>query len=474
MVVTKHPNHRSRKPATMYRKAQNDLQQRRAIIGRRAGSTQATEFFNVLTNTQLLRTVQAQLPKHRERLYPPAVTLSMFMRQVLDADGSCQNAVNGWAAQRAAEGLSSCSVRTGGYCRARQRLPLDVLSSLTRQTGQQLSDKARAQWQWRGRTVKLVDGTGLSMPDTQENQARYPQSSSQAPGVGFPLARLVVVICLATGAALDAAIGPHQGKGSGELSLVRRLLEGFRPGDVMLADALYCNYFLMASLMAAGVDVLMAQNGSRITDFRRGKSLGTRDHIVRWPKPAVRPQWMTPEQYAQAPDEIELREVKVAHQVLVTTLVDHRSVGKNDLSALYARRWNVELDLRNLKTTTGMDVLRCQTPEMNDKQLWVHLLAYNLIRTLMAQAASQADIDPRSLSFKHTVQLWAQWNARGLWATGDCQRLFMLIAQFKVGLRPGRIEPRVRKRRPKPYAWLKVPRAKARRQVEKHGHAKKA
>ena len=174
MVVTKHPNHRSRKPATMYRKAQNDLQQRRAIIGRRAGSTQATEFFNVLTNTQLLRTVQAQLPKHRERLYPPAVTLSMFMRQVLDADGSCQNAVNGWAAQRAAEGLSSCSVRTGGYCRARQRLPLELLGSLTRQTGQQLSDKARAQWQWRGRTVKLVDGTGLSMPIPRRTRRAIP------------------------------------------------------------------------------------------------------------------------------------------------------------------------------------------------------------------------------------------------------------------------------------------------------------
>lgn len=457
----------------MDRKAQSDLRQRRDGIGRRARSTPAVEFFNVLTSAQLLRTTEAQLPEHRERLYPPTVTLSMFMRQVLDADGSCQNAVNGWAAQRAAAGLSACSVRTGGYCRARQRLPLEMLSALTRQTGQLLSQQARAQWLWRGRTVKLVDGTGLSMPDTQDNQGRYPQPNSQAPGVGFPLARLVVVMCLATGAALDAAIGPYQGKGSGELALMRRLLEGFRPGDVMLADALYCNYFLIASLMAAGVDVLMAQNGSRITDFRRGQSLGTRDHIVRWPKPASRPLWMSPEQYAQAPDGIELREVKVAHQVLVTTLVDHGQVGKNDLSTLYARRWNVELDLRNLKTTTGMDVLRCHTPQMNEKQLWVHLLAYNVIRLLMAQAASHAGLDPRGLSFKHTVQLWSQWSSRGLWATGDCQQLFTLIAQCKVGNRPARIEPRMRKRRPKPYPWLKVSRSTARRQVEKHGHAKK-
>jgi hypothetical protein len=280
-----------------------------------------------------------------------------------------------------------------------------------------------------------------------------------------------MVICLATGAALDVAVGPHSGKGSGELGLVRRLLKGFSPGDVMLADALYCNYFLIATLMAADVDVLFEQNGSRITDFRRGQSLGTRDHLVRWPKPVARPQWMTPEQYEQFPDELTVREAKVAHQVLVTTLLDHRHVGKDDLSALYARRWNVELDLRNLKTTTGMDVLSCQTPQMNEKQLWVHLLAYNVIRLLMAQAACNAGVDPRDLSFKHTVQLWTEWVSRGLSATKDCGRLFTLIAQCKVGNRAGRIEPRMRKRRPKPYPWLKVPRAQARRQIEIYGHA---
>ena len=454
----------------MDRNARNVLHQRRSNIGRQAKATEAVEFFNVLTSPELLQTTEALLPEHRERLYPPTVTLSMFMRQVLEADGSCQKAVNGWAAQRAADGLTACSVRTGGYCRARQRLPLEMLSALTRETGRLLSQKALGQWLWRGRAVKLVDGTGLSMPDTQENQAVYPQPSTQASGVGFPLARLVMVICLATGAALDVAVGPHSGKGSGELGLVRRLLEGFRPGDVMLADALYCNYFLIATLMAAGVDVLFEQNGSRITDFRRGQSLGTRDHLVRWPKPAVRPEWMTPEQYAQFPDELTLREAKVAHQVLVTTLLDHGQVSKDDLSALYARRWNVELDLRNLKTTTGMDVLSCQTPEMNEKQLWVHLLAYNVIRLLMAQAASNAGIDPRELSFKHTVQLWTEWVSRGLSATKDCGRLFTLIAQCRVGNRPGRIEPRMRKRRPKPYPWLKVPRAQARRKIKIHGH----
>lgn len=280
----------------MDRTAPSALQQRRRrSIGRRVKSTQSVEFFNVLTSPELLQTTEALLPEHRERLYPPTVTLSIFMRQVLEADGSWQRAVNGWAAQRAADGLRPCSVRTDGYSKARQRLPLEMVSALTRQTGFLLSQKARTQWLWRGRAVKLVDGTGLSMPDTPENQAVYPQPSTQAPGVGFPLARLVMVICLATGAALDAAIGPHRGKGTGELGLVRALLKGFRAGDVMLADALYCYYFLIATLMAKGVDVLFEQNGSRITDFRRGQSLGTRDHIVCWPKPATCPEWMTPE-----------------------------------------------------------------------------------------------------------------------------------------------------------------------------------
>lgn len=308
----------------MDRNAQNVLHQRQTHIARQTRTTQAVEFFNVLTSPELLQTTEALLPEHRERLYPPTVALSMFMRQVLDSDGSCQKAVNGWAAQRAGDGLSPCSVRTGGYCRARQRLPQEMVSTLTRTTGRLLHEKALSQWLRRGRAVKLVDGTGISMPDTPENQERYPQPSTQASGVGFPAARLVMVICLATGAALDMAVGPYSGKGSGELGLVRSLLQGFSQGDVMLADALYCNYWLIAMQMAKGVDVLFEQNGARITDFRRGQSLGTRDHLVRWSKPASRPEWMTPEQYADFPDELTVREVKVAHQVLVTTLLDHR------------------------------------------------------------------------------------------------------------------------------------------------------
>ena len=449
----------------MDRNARSRKHQHRKSIERRARSTDSMQFFNVLTSAQMLEATEALSPQHRERLYPPTVTLSMFMQQALDADSSCQKVVNGWAVQRAACGLERCSTRTGAYCRARARLPLSMVSGLAREAGRQLHARARPQWCWQGRPVKLVDGSGISMPDTDENQARYPQPSTQADGVGFPLARVVVVICLATGAALDAAIGAHSGKGNSELGLFRRLGAAFEPGDVMLADALYCNYFLIATLAHAGVDVLFEQNGSRITDFRRGKRLGARDHLVAWPKPA-RPQWMTHEEYHAFPDELRVRETRTDHQILVTTMVEHRRVGKADLAQLYARRWNVELDLRNIKTTMGMEVLHCQTPDMNEKELWVHLLAYNLIRLLMAQAASGAGVDPRSLSFKHTTQLWTQWVARGLPASTD---LFVMIAQSKVGHRPDRIEPRQRKRRPKPYPWLKKDRLLARTDILLHG-----
>lgn len=453
------------------RNARFHSQQRRDRVRRRAHRVGAVDFFNVLTGPQLLEMTEAHLPEHRERLYPPTVTLSMFMKQTLEADRSCQRAVNAWAAQRAVEGLGVHSIRTGAYCQARQRLPLQMVMALARETGRLLSTQAQRGWRWRGRVVKLADGTGISMPDTPENQARYPQPSTQAEGVGFPLARLVGILCLSTGAVLEAAIGPHAGKGHSELDLFRGLLGALSVGDVLLADALYCNYFMIATLQASGVDVLFEQHGARITDFRRGQALGERDHLVRWLKPKARPKWMTPQQYRAFPQELTVREVKVGGQILVTTMRDARAVRKGELSQLYARRWHVELDIRNIKTTLGMDVLRCLTPPMVEKELWVYLLAYNVIRLLMSQAAHDAGVHPRELSFKHTVQMWTEWTSRAL-RDNPVQRaeFFRLIAQLTVANRPGRLEPRARKRRPKPYPWLKVPREKARRQIRLYGY----
>jgi hypothetical protein len=439
--------------------------QHREGIHRHSTRASAVDFFNLLTGPELLEMTETQQPEHRERLYPPTVTLSMFMRQALEVDRSCQRAVDAWAAQRAAEGLSIHSIRTGAYCRARRRLPLEMISALTRETGRLLSAGSQRGWRWRGRCVKLADGTAISMPDTPENQARYPQPRSQARGVGFPLAGLAGIICLSTGAVLELAIGAHATPGQSEQDLFRDLWGTLRPGDVLLADALYCSYFQIATLQAAGVDVLLEQHGSRITDFRRGQALGRRDHVVRWLKPTMRPQWMSREEYHAFPEQLTVRETKVAGHLLVTTMLDARTVRKNELARLYAQRWHVELDLRNIKTTLGMEVLRCLTPQMVEKELWVGLLAYNLIRLLMAQAAHSAGVHPRELSFKHTLQMWTTWSSQATEICAHASTFFRLIAQCPVGNRPGRIEPRARKRRPKSFPWLKVPRATARRQI---------
>jgi hypothetical protein len=304
------------------------------------------------------------------------------------------------------------------------------------------------------------------MPDTAENQAAFPQPACQALGVGFPLARLCTVHCLASGAVLAAAVGPFRGTGHSELDLSRTLLAAFSPADVLLADALYANYWFIADLLAAGVDVVLRQHGSRVTDFRRGQRLGHRDHVVLWEKPSSAPAWMSRERYHAYPPQLRLREAKVGSRIIVTSLLDAGETPKPVLGELYQKRWHIELDLRCIKTTLGMEVLRCLSPQMVEKELWIHLLAYNLIRLLMAQAAAGHATAPRALSFKHTVQLWSEFTSRAVLSaadpTGALETLFRLIAQLPAGHRPCRSEPRARKRRPKSFPWLKVPRPVAR------------
>jgi hypothetical protein len=435
----------------------------------------ANHFFNLLTSPRLLEHVEAHLPQHRERKFPPTVTLAMFLGQVLSADGSCQNAVNEALVTRLLSGMDPGSASTSGYCQARARVPQLMVSALTRQAAGLMSQSVPQGWLWRGRHVKLVDGTTILMPDTPENQADFPQPQQQVAGAGFPLARLVGVISLAHGAMLDAAMGAYQGKGTGEHSLFRQLTDCFVAGDVMLADAYFCSYFLITEMQRRGVDVLFEQHGARITDFRRGEKLGARDHRVSWKKPA-RPGWMSVEDYRGYPDEIEVREVQVGKKVLVTTFLNPRRTPKGELGRLFRQRWNVELDLRNIKITLGMERFRCKTPAMVEKEMWVYWLAYNLIRLLMAEAAHQAKVFPRQLSFKHTLQVWVAWSARQFLsddAPEDTAGLFMLIAQIRVGNRPGRIEPRLIKRRPNRYTFLGAPRWKARRRIRKRGHDKK-
>lgn len=451
--------------------------QQQSRVRRRADRSDAFAFFNLLTSPELLDRVESLLPAHRERLFPPTETLSMFLSQALGADRSCQRAVNAAAVQRLIGGLPRVSTHTGAYCRARMRLPETMPATLVRHTGRMMSDLLPASWRWRGHPVRLVDGTTLVMPDTPENQAVYPQPRSQEPGLGFPLCRLVGLMCLGSGAVLDAEIGGYRGKGSDEQTLLRSMLDTLESGDILLGDAYYATYFLFCRLREQGVDAVFEQHGSRqrCTDFRRGRRLGARDHLIELHKSKLKPDWMTPTQYAQAPETLTVRELRTGGKILVTTLLCPRETPKAALAALYRERWHVELDLRHIKTTLGMERLSCKTPAMAQKEIGVYLLAYNLIRLMMAQAATLADCLPRALSFKHTLQLWVAWDHHGSGRDDEkLYGLFVLIAEQRVGNRPGRLEPRAVKRRPKPFPLLTQPRELARGEIHKYGYPRKA
>jgi hypothetical protein len=433
-------------------------------------------FFNLLTSDALLGNVEALLPEHRERLYPPTETLSMFLAQAMSADRSCQHIVNQAVVQRLVGGLSVSSSHTGGYCRARQRLPVAMVCSLAQQLAGVIDEQIPDQWRWQGRRVRIVDGTTVTMPDTLANQAVFPQQRGQQSGLGFPICRIVGITCLSSGALINAAVGRFNGKGGDEQTLLRSIQDTFGPGDVAMGDAFFATYFFIAAMQAKGVDILMEQNGARrrTTDFRLGRKLGQRDHLRIISKPTTCPYWMDEAQYRAAPDTIRVRELQAGGKILVTTMTCPKTNPKDQLKTLYQSRWNVELDLRHIKETLGMNVLSCKTPEMARKEIWVYLLAYNLIRLMMAQSALMADIRPRCISFKHCLQLWLAWMQHASTLDDEqLQTLFLLMAQQQVGNRPGRVEPRAVMRRPKAYPLLTRPRHQAREHVRTYGHPTK-
>jgi hypothetical protein len=456
--------------------AQQQRATRRAVCAHAANSN-AYAFFNLLTGPQFFEQVESLLPPHRERLFPPTETLSMFLSQALSADRSCQQAVDELAVKRLAAGLAPCSTRTGAYCKARKLLPQDMVRTLACYAGGRVSTDAPRTWHWRSRPVRLVDGTTVTLPDTPANQAVYPQSHNQKPGLGFPLCRMVGLICLGSGAVLNAAFGPYSGKGSDEQSLLRTILQTLNPDDVLLGDAFYATYFLLCALRERRIDAVFEQHGQRqrVTDYRKGQRLGVRDHLLLWDKPVIKPGWMTQAAYDKAPATLKVRELHAGGKTLVTTLLCPKQTDKAAVKALYQSRWHVELDLRNIKTTLGMERLSCLTPDMANKEIWAYMLAYNLIRFIMAQAAVLNNIQPRQISFKHSVQMWIAWTAHGGGLHTEEVRcsFLILIAQQRVGNRPGRIEPRALKRRPKPYPLMTKPRAEARALVQKYGHPKK-
>lgn len=418
--------------------------------------------------------LRAEGTRWRNRLFSPAVTVWAFLSQVVDQDNRCASAVSRVTAWLAAEDQPLPSPDPSAYCQARQRLPEGLFHRLLRTVGDRLQAQVSKPHLWQGHRVYLVDGSTTVLPDTPENQAVYPQHANQAPGCGFPLARFVCRFSLDTAAVHEVQIGSFH---THELALVRPLYQSLQPGDVVMGDSLFCTYVDIAQLQQQGVEVVFCMNGARSVDFRRGQKLGPHDHLVEWSKPRYAPPGIPPEQFARLPDKLRLRELRYTIQplggrakkiTLATTFLDPNAYAKPTLAALFARRWEAELDLRHLKTTLGMEMLTTHTPEMIRKELLAHLLAYNLIRSLLWDAGQKYAVDPLRLSLQNALRHLRYFLPELAHAAARIrhhlyERLLFIIAQEVVPKRTRPSQPRMRKRRPKPFPLMKKPRATSRR-----------
>lgn len=409
-------------------------------------------------------------PNSRERVYPVRRTFFGFLAQVLNPECPCREIVRqilAWGALHTPE--AAASPGTSAYCQARLRLPWDILPRLRCALAARADQRREG---WRGFRVKVVDGTGVSLPDTAKNQRAYPQPGGQRPGCGFPFLKLVGVFSLTTGALLDYAKG---NKHQHELGLLQRLLATFKAGDLVLADRGFSTWALLALLWQRQVMGLFRLHQARPGDFRQGRRLGKDDRLLvwrqpdRWAKPRFIPQGL----WQRLPQELTVRMVRFTltvpgyrtHSVtLITTLLDPELYPAAELARLYARRWRIELWFRDIKTSMGMETLRCLSPKMVHKELEMFFIAYNLIRCLMAAAAQTYDVEIQRLSFKGTVDSLRQFGNAIAQARSHRKknqllaRLLEVMAKDKVPERPGRREPRAVKRRPKPYQKLNRPR----------------
>jgi putative transposase len=413
------------------------------------------------------------------KIYSTATIVWSFLSQVLrdGKEASCQAAVARIAVHQQQTGGAVPTADTGDYCRARAKLSEDALRELTIEVGGDAEQQAKGEWLWKGRHAKLVDGFTFTMPDTPENQAAYPQHTAQKPGLGFPIARCVAILSLATACVLALGLGPYSGKETGETALLRSLLESMSEGDLLVLDRYYCSFLMIALLGGRNVDVCTRLHQRRRADFRKGRRLGPDDHLIVWTKPP-RPEWMDEATYAASRSTITLREVRFCvvepgrrTKVLtvVTTLLDADAHTREDIAQLYGFRWNSELDIRSIKQGLNLVHVRCKSPEMVRRELWTTILGYNLIRTTAAAAAMLHDKQPRHISFASTCEYvlasWSLFSIASLPAdalVSLCQTLLKRIAECKVADRPGRIEPRELKRRRHRYKLMQVPRDKLR------------
>jgi putative transposase len=404
-------------------------------------------------------------------VFTPALTLWAFLSQVVQPAKSCSAAVLRLATLLLALENAPCSLNTAAYCRARAKLPTVVIRKLALQVGRRLEDALADDWLWHGRHVIMVDGTTVTLADTEENQRAFPQSSSQKPGLGFPMIRMVLLLSLASAAVTGMAYGPYQGKETGEPALLRQLLDDVAAGSVLLADRYYCSYWLVAMARQRQLDVVFRLHHLRKYDFSLGWRRGPNDHTVVWARPK-RPKWMDEATYAALPEMLFLREVRywvttpgfrVRQMIIATTLFNAHDYSEEALADLYRDRWHVELDIRAIKQSMQMDHLRCLTPFMVEKEIWTHLLGYNLIRKVAVEAAQQRGVHPREVSFTATKDAvsaaWIPWTlAEPSQRVLQGRQLLATIGQARVRHRPNRVEPRAKKRRPKSYPLLTRPR----------------
>jgi Transposase DDE domain len=444
----------------------------------RLGQQDGLPFLDLLSRSSVEAACRRCRHRWRGRIYTPWITPSLFLSQILSDDHPCDEAVEELRKSRHDRGLASVSPETGSYCDARQRLPEDLIRDLARRAGQSIHDHSKGSWSFHDRPVKIVDGSTVVMPDTREDRAASPQAKAQAPGPGFPIARILVAFSLAVGTVLDAAVGPSLGKQTSEPALLRQITGHFQPGDIVLADRFYGSYWPIAALQARGVDVLVRLHQGRAADFRRGRRSGREGHIVTWPRPQEVPTWMSRAELDAMPRERIIRELRVRvrdrtkrvrEMVIATTLPDCKIYPADELRGSFRERWHAELDLRTLRTMMQMEMLRAGTPEMVREEIGMYFLAYNLIRGTMAEAARAGKIEPRSLSSKgalHTARAFEEVHLYEASRIGaDLPRLVESIGRKRVGGRPDRYEPRAVKRRPRPHPRLRMTRREAQRLI---------
>lgn len=420
----------------------------------------------------------------RDGIYSTAVMVWAFLSQVLrdGKEASCQAAVACVVAYRQQIGESVPTNDTGDYCRARAKLSEAALHDLTVEVADELQQQADPQWLFKGLNAKLIDGFTFTMPDTPENQAQYPHPRTQKKGVGLPIARAAGILSLATACVMDLALGPYAGKETGETSLLRTLLGSLRRGDLAVMDRYYGSFMMIAMLLAQGTQVCARMHQRRHVDFRRGRRLGKYDHVIEWTKPQ-RPDWMDQATYDMIPETLLLREIRynivvpgrrTASITVVTTLTDSDVYSKEEIAELYSFRWNAELDIRSIKQALNLCHVRCKSPEMVRRELWTTLLGYNLIRTTAAAAALLHDKQPRQISFTSTCQYvlasWMYCASNRLAAEtveANCRETLSQIACCEVANRPGRIEPRVIRRRRHGYKLMQQPRHMLRAKLQR-------